>query len=289
MAANVPVVPARDGPPAIPALAAPNGPMTFRELYLGMPDIYGGEYLASLNRFGPNNNRNAASTLEYAAFRMNKLVEPSVFVYLDRKNIIRSLHQIHAPREVAISSPWDNLTFAFRSDFFTQGQITHFQVPDDFFSVTGAVRVPTLATWEGEFKAADGPMGPYDAAANDVEMISSRRAIIVPHAYVTYFFNQARTPRSAWEEVGRSMIMEGREASCLLFLNFLRLANVTAVDPRIPGNLRPELQQTGAIQAPDDPDDNLYTLVARQLCTALPARQGPTGNQVINDGTCCCK
>ena len=153
---------------------------------------------------------------------------PNVFIYVDASGVIQTIRQIHAFEAIiGQPGPWDFSCFACNSNI-VHGQVGRVLVPPaSFFRAVIDLTVPTMASMEAVMTALPAGTnfcGPYTVGAGDTELISSRRAVPVPYAYVPLVSNRQFSPAKAWTQLGTQIINDNREVDCLVLLNFLRAA-----------------------------------------------------------------
>jgi hypothetical protein len=261
-------------------------PMTFSALFQSMPDEYNGDYQEYLNTYGVNNTTAVellrTSTTEFEPDRV-----PSVFLFQDQQRIIRTVHHLHTIKRLPGQpvGPWDNVCIGFSSDIHG-GHITTLQLPaEELFTTIPLTAVPTIATMAMKLQAAEnGHIRPHAHGEPDTEQISSRKMIPVPKAYVQQFLFRALDPRDAWNEIGVQIIEDGRERSCSVLLNFLRLSAVSALGNRNePDQIGgPLVALTGMVQPPMG-DASFYTHLGRKLKAILPGgTAAPTPQAVLH-------
>jgi hypothetical protein len=248
-------------------------PTTFAEYFQTMPDVYNGVY----NPIVAGYTVEAATpggVLMTRALRFPSNQVPAVWAYVGGDGQIRTLHHLHQ-LEVPPGQPsaWENVIFGFVSNVY-QMQIAYVVVDaDSFFDNTGAVRMPTVNTFGAAMAALpanQARIGPYVAGDANTENIYSRRAIIVPHAYVPLMFGRVLTPREAWEQVGATIIQDGQGADCEDFIDFLRAAG-TSRPPAAAGDLPlPSILCQPGAMAPPAADAKLLAHIGRKLRQLLP-------------------
>lgn len=266
-----------------PPIAIPNQPTTLAELYQQMPDVYNGTYLGLLDQYSGTAATTSAELILLSQ-RFPTTV-PNVFIYVDNLGVIKTIHQVHGV-EVIIGQPgpWDQSCFAFNSDV-VHGQVGRVLVPPlSFFRAIVDITVPTIATMEAVLTALPAGTtvcGPYAVGDADTDVISSRRAVPVPHAYVHLALNQSFTPAEAWAQLGTQVINDNRAVDCAVFLNFLRAAATLprrAVAQR--GPFFASIAMTEALTAPV-PDAILLEHQHRHLTRLIPALVNPDGQAFL--------
>ena len=214
--------------PAIANLnvAGPAPPTTLATLFAQMPDVYNGVYTGLLAQY----SHTTADTSEALAASTKRFptTVPNVFIYLDSDGVIKTVSQIHGTEAIIGQvGPWDQSTFAFNSDV-VHGQVGTVLLPNaTFFATIDNIQVPTVAHMDVALAALAVDVhvaGPFVAGEADTEIISSRRAIPVPHVYVPLVYNRTHTPREAWTQLGGQIVADNRTVDCQVLLNFLRAA-----------------------------------------------------------------
>ena len=261
-----------------------NPPVSFTELFQAMPDVYNGVYQAYLAEYGnfqrTEEEMQKLSTVDFPADQV-----PAVFIFQDNHRNIRAVHHMHKITRPLGQPPgqWDNVCIGFSSDIH-EGHITTLVLPTpELFTATPNTIVPTTATMQQRLTtAANGMLQQFDINDADVEEVRSRRVIPVPHAYVMQFLYRSLTPSDAWQQIGMQIIADGREADCMVLLNFLRM---TAVNERAQLRNDPDLLPRVAIVedvAPPHGDGVFFAHLTRKLRTLLPAgTMAPTPNAVL--------
>jgi hypothetical protein len=222
-------------------------PTNFAELFQSMPDVYNGQYQAFLAAYAVNGALTSKSILRRTIARFPVSQVPAVFAYLAADGFIRTVHHfqyVEAP--IGQNNPWEQIILGFSGDVH-MNQVTYASIPiAEFFDNTEAVQVPTVATFGAVLTALaadETQLGPYVDGTPNTEEIRSRRAVPVPHAYVHLLFNRVLTPREAWEQVGAQIILDQREESCSILLDFLQTAGTyrrnRARRPQPPSVLQP--------------------------------------------------
>lgn len=267
-----------------PPIAIPNQPTTLAELYQQMPDVYNGMYLGLLTQYS---GTVATTSEELIALTCRfPTTAPNVFLYVDSVGVIKTVSQIHAYESViGQPGPWDQTCFAFSSDV-VHHQVGHVILPDaNFFRTVVDISVPTVATMEGALTAlAAGTLfcGPYAAGDADTELISSRRAVPVPHAYVPLIYNRELTPLQAWLQLGTQIINDNRQVECAVLLDFLRAASTFG---RRPVGQRGPFYSSNALPAPLGApivDAELLDFQHRYLTRILPVLVNPDGQAFLH-------
>lgn len=270
--------------PPIANIPLPNQPTTFAELYQQMPDVYNGTYLGLLEQYS---GLVAATTSEELITVSQRFptTAPNVFLYVDHLGVIKTVHQIHGTEAIiGQPGPWDQSCFAFNSDV-VHGQVGRVLVPNlSFFRAITDITVPTIATMEAVLTALPAGTtvcGPFTLAEADTDVISSRRAVPVPHAYVQLVLNQSFTPAEAWLQLGTQIINDNRTVDCAILLNFLRAAATfsrRAVAQR--GPFFASIALTVPLVAPV-PDATLLEHQHRHLTNLLPSLANPQGQMFL--------
>ena len=242
-------------PAAIAADAAAAAPpaiqqpiTTYGAKFASMGDAYEGAYLPFLKAHHPTAQLPPASVLQTALSLASHESLPGVYAYQVPGTFeIRTVHHLaHANSLPGIASPWDGLVFAFEGDVVPPGLINLVQLPANAFHLTNAVITPTAATLSDRLAAtpaANACAGPFALGDDDVAVVTTRRFMPVPYAYVTFMHDRALTPRQAWQ-VAEQVIADGRAADCEIFLDFLRAActyraPADPVDPLVAGAAQP--------------------------------------------------
>lgn len=224
--------------PVLPALAAPPAPVTLLERFTQMPDVYNGSYQGLLAQYAANNTTSGA-ILEMT--RRFPTTVPNVFLYSDFDGVIRTMSHIHSVEAVfGLPSRWDTATFGYFGDVI-HGQATALTLSAaTFFGAVVDVVVPTVANMEPLLTALPANttfVGPFANGDADTEVVSTRRAVPLPHCYVPMVFNRTLSPTEAWQQLGLQIIADNREADCAILLTFLRcaatLTNVGDATPRV--------------------------------------------------------
>jgi hypothetical protein len=257
----------------VPAVAQLPTPLTFRELFATMPDVYNGMYNAYLQAFAPNDE--PATQIFDMMLRFPHDQVPSVLVYMGHDKLIRTMHHVHSVDRPfgQPPGPWANTFIGFVGDV-THNLVNTIAVPrNELFALAPAVVVPTLATMAAALvdAPAEGIL-PLVVGEDGVEEVQSRRTVPVPHAYVPLLFNRTLTPREAWEQVGMQIINDGRQEDCMILLNFLRLTNVQGIPGmhlRIPQIVPPHIRHLEQFHPPIA-DEELHNHIYRKLRTFLP-------------------
>ena len=205
------------------------GPSTFRDLFANMGDVYEGTYAPFLAEYSSDNGTAPVDLMNRTLTQLPVDQVPSVFIYQDSSSALRIVHHMHRVDTPfgQPPTPLTNAIIGFTSDVY-QTNVQYTQLPEaTFFSVTGDVIVPTIATMTALLAAAPGgTLGPFNPGDPDTEVINTRRAVPVPHAYVPLVTFRVLTPSEAWHQIGGQIIADNREHDCLIFLNFLRVATV---------------------------------------------------------------
>jgi hypothetical protein len=195
---------------------------------------------------------------------------------------VHNIHKVTRPIRQA-QGAWNNVYIGFCSDIH-EGHITSVVLPtQELFAAVPAVRVPLVGVTREHLDAVNqGMLRPLDPDDEDSELVSSRRIIPVPHAYVHLFLYRSLTPAEAWNQIGMQIVADGREQDCLVILRFLRMTMVNELGQR---RNDPELLPQIAViddVVPPLGDAVFFGHLARKLCTLLPgATMAPTPNAVL--------
>ena len=264
---------------AADAAAAPQAinqpPTTYETLFAGMGDLYEGAYLPFLGAFAPVAQNVPASVMQTALALATHTGLPGVYVYqAPGTGLIRTVHRLSQTTALpGRASPWDGIIFAFEGDVVPPGLINLVQIPPSPFRLTtAAVPAPTADTlgalWAG---LPDGTpcLGPFGANDADVTLVTTRRFMPVPYAYVQFMHNRVLTPRQAWL-VAEQIRADGRAADCEIFIDWLRAASTyrapaDANDPPVMSVAHPD-QLTVPLA-----DESLRRQVWSWLTADLPA------------------
>jgi hypothetical protein len=225
---------------------------SFRDRFDGMPDVYNGVYQPYLTEFRPNAQITAEAVLHRTAARLPIDQVPSVFLYQDPHTTIRIVHHIHQV-DTPFGQPPNPLTemyLGFIGEVYQRSAQVVQLPPATFFATTGDIAVPTSATLTALLAdATDGLVGPFNIGDPDTEVVNSRKVVPLPHAYVRFMTFRTLTPCEAWQQIGESIIQDGREADCRVVIDFLRAATVKVRgDPDEP----PSTRQPNVLSPPMD-------------------------------------
>lgn len=253
-----------------------------------MADTYQGIYAPFLAEYSSNAQQNAEALLSRTASRLPVNQVPSVFLYQDSRNLLRTIHHIHQV-DTPFGQPPTPLTDMYLG-FYTDihnGIAQVLQVPISFFSTTGNIAVPTSEALTVQLAAANnGMVGPFNHNDPDTEIINTRRAVPIPHAYVGLILHRTLTPMEAWQQLGQQIILDGREQDCSILINFLRAATVVV---RGQGRAQPD-QPPSTVQAVallPPIDGPIPEHIHEKLCLFLPGAFTPVAPgdaQAIADG-----
>lgn len=200
-------------PPPLPEVA----PITFGELFENMVDTFNGVYHPLLNEYAPNDQLPALELMRSTITRIPADQIPAVFLYQDTHSTIRVIHHIHqveAPFGQPVT-PLTNEFLGFSGEVYN-GNAQLMKLPAaTFFSSTGDTVVLTPAALTPQIAAAaNGLVGPLNQGEPDTEVVNTRRAVPVPHAYVQLVAFRTLTPQQAWQQLGEQIILDGREEDC---------------------------------------------------------------------------
>ena len=206
------------------AAAAPQAiqqaPLTYSAKFAIMGDPYGGAYLPLLEAHRPAANPSPATVMQTALSLSAHEEVSGVYAYqVPGTYEIRTVHRLSQTTSLpGLATPWDGMVFAFEGDVTPPGFINLVQFPANAFHLANpAVLCPTAATLSERWADADVNavcVGPFDVDDDDVEAITTRRFMPVPHAYVHLMHNRVLTPRELWEQVGGVVGPDGRAADC---------------------------------------------------------------------------
>jgi hypothetical protein len=161
--------------------------------------------------------------------------DQAVFAFQDNNRHIRTVHHIHKVTHPIGQAPgaWNNVYISFISDVH-EGHITLVVLPvQELFAAVQAVRVPTVAATRERLEAANQEMlRPLDPDDEETELVSRRRIIPIPHAYVHQFLFQTLTPAEAWNQIGIQIVADGHENDCSAILKFLRMTLIDELGQR---------------------------------------------------------
>ena len=122
----------------------------------------------------------------------------------------------------------------------------------------------------------------------DTQTIAVRNKVPIPPAYVHLFLDRALDPRALWEQVGGSIINDGRETECGELLNWLCYAMTRQKDPSgtpttlLPGSSLRFIREALPTLRIDMPLQNHRWSILRHDLPALdPSRLAPT-DQVVH-------
>ena len=99
--------------------------------------------------------------------------------------------------------------------------------PDNAFTRTVQVRVPTVAAMEAQFIAAMGAdcVGPYAAGDANTEELQTWLMFPVPPLYAEFVMQwQTFMPRQLWSDLVLLVIADGHAADCSLLINWAHVA-----------------------------------------------------------------
>ena len=207
-------------------MAAP-GPSSYAELFASLPDVLDGTYqqlLAPFDAAGPETPANLRNSILATSGEV-----PKVFLCtVDDPPVVRVIHHPtkFAPT-LGLTSNRDNEVFAFASDVGDGNQVTLIYWPDNAFTRTVQVHVPTVAAMEAQFVAATGAdcAGPYAAGDADTEELQTWLIFPVPPPYVEFVMQwQMFTPRQLWSDLVSLVIADGRAADCSLQIDLACVA-----------------------------------------------------------------
>jgi hypothetical protein len=171
-----------------------------------MIDIYNGVYHPLLHEYEHNDQVTAEELMTRTTMRLPFDQIPVLFLYQDTHSTIRVVHHIHQV-EAPLGQPVTPLTnefLGFNGDV-VNGTAQLLKLPAaTFFSSTGDTVVLTSAALTAQIAAAaNGMVGPLNQGDPDTEVVNTRRAVPVPHAYVQLVTFRTLTPQEAWQQVGQ--------------------------------------------------------------------------------------
>ena len=201
---------------------------------------------------------------------------PSAFLLLienpvnpDLPGTLMCFHRLSKfPARLSSPSYWDNRFFAFAGDSVGP-QITTVIWRSEFFNqVNGGalLRIPTEAQADAELGIFPTPttLGPYHNQDAGTETVRTRRAMIVPPAYIRLFLSGSMSPVAAYQRFRVATTADGTTQAMLPLSIWLRAAiNRTAINDPSP------LQGPGPLAPIADPDLHRFTWSA--LTHDLPA------------------
>jgi hypothetical protein len=294
-AANPPAIAAGNAAaqPAIANVGAaqPDAPIrTFRQVLTTKPDVFHGNYSGLLSEYAVTGTppRTGVEVMETTLRRFPTEQVPNLFLYLGPEGVLRTVCFIHTVETLfgQPPGPWDDVVLALASEV-THGQVTPVIVPDEFFSITPATVVPTMATMQAQWLAVPQQrfMNPFPAGTAATDSIQSRRAVPVPSLYAAFFLHQSRKPSEAWDQVGTHLLLHGKEQECGVFLNFLRMSAVAATIGATGVRSLPHLAMPVAM-VPPLADEVLHNHLHRRLLMilpglAMPVDQDHLGQQIL--------
>ena len=254
-----------------------NDAVTFREKFERMEDVYAGFYRTLLAEYRVNPQVTAGELLRRSSTRLPMDQMPAVFIYQDPLSMLRIVHHIHQVETPfgQPANPLSDIYLGFNGEVFN-GSAQVIQIPATFFATTGNIIVPSNASLTALLATAqNGMTGPFNEGDPDTEMINTRKAIPVPHAYVGLIGFRNLTPLDAWQQVGQQIILDGREEDCAVLLKFLRAATVVVRGAERGNgiNLPPTTIQPNALLPPVD--GPVLEHVHRKLRQCLPRLFAP--------------
>jgi hypothetical protein len=129
--------------------------------------------------------------------------------------------------QLGAPTDFDNVGYAFFGD------VTNGQAPPSvewpvtaFHQVVMSIRVPQREVIDQMLAAEPeltllGPFGNDDAGT---EVVRVRQAMLVPFRYVRLLLQRPLTPREAWVQVAGAIYNDGAQESCLVLLDWFRVA-----------------------------------------------------------------
>ena len=161
--------------------------------------------------------------------------------------------------------------------------------PGNAFEVTGTQVVPTVAGMHTLLAATPTAtsVGPFHDGDPDTQVIHSRNVLPVPPAYINIVPDKTLTPRELWDQLGGSIIADGREEECQLLMESLlmgltRRPGATTTDlPRGPLNSLGSLPMVYPVMRVDAALQHHRWEILRSDLPALdPSRLAPSDQMV---------
>ena len=214
--------------------------VTYSQRYGRQWDALEGHYGLFLAPYAHDSTRTHAALLTRVLASGHSV--PKVFLSLvEHGGVYRSVsvHRLtlysNHPYEI---SPWDNLVLGFGGDVLPGNHIELLRFPGNAFEVTGTQVVPTVAGMHTLLAAnpTSTSVGPFHEGDPDTQVIRSRNVLPVPPAYINIILDKTLTPRELWDQLGGSIIADGREAECQLLMEWLLMGltlrpGATTTDP----------------------------------------------------------
>jgi hypothetical protein len=226
--ASAALVPQATMAQANPQLAGMQQPMTYQDLYSGMPNTLNIEYAAYLTPFGSEPGDQPATLRDRVIAAANDV--PKVFAMMQTEPTPRIVF-VHRSTRYAPSllgtQPWDNWIFGFQGDLHPGNQINLVEWPANPYTRTAPSTVPTLATMDAAWTNAGGTdtIGPLALNDPDTEQLRAQFLCPIPHCYVPLCLSRSYTPQSFWTDIIGQITQNQQLQDCMVLVNWARVAS----------------------------------------------------------------
>ena len=136
-------------------------------------------------------------------------------------------------------SPWDGTILGFGGDVMPGNDIELLQLPGTTFDITKENTVPPMGHMT--HLLTSDPMaamlGPFTPTANDMETMQTHMMVLVPQAYLYLLLDWTLTPHQHWDQVGSTIIADGKENECATLINWLHTALTLHPNATAPASL----------------------------------------------------
>ena len=162
---------------------------------------------------------------------------PKVFLGLVEHAEVTLSITLHWPTQYSshpvVTLVWDGSTLAFAGDVLAGNHIEIIWMPPSAFNVPPVNNMPTIARLQALLAVQPNSVhfGPFDDGTPDTQAILVCKMVPIPAAYVHLILDRALDPWALWEQVGGSIINDGRETECRELLNWLLYAITRQKDP----------------------------------------------------------
>jgi hypothetical protein len=211
---------------------------TFTDLYSTASDPFDGNYTSILNEYAVNATGTNANSDQLLKQIVDSPQLRQCFVMIkddkDDKKHPRKVVNLHNLSKKAAcmgqaASNLDGRFYAFQGDLFTGGNsIQTVEVPSLLLEpLKDAVRVPKIANINGaieQMQANARGIAPLADVAVDADLVRTRMAAMVPHAYVALVLQKNRTPVEFWTDIIGQILQDGKQEECKILIDWGRVA-----------------------------------------------------------------